>query len=319
MNNNRKTYTYLLTIIYFSLQSCTEITTQKEKIPSDVKKNICFDNFAVLHNDKTKIYFNEVTLSPTFISIKQGDNKYLEILKYSLNQKYKLEHIFLRGLITEDSGNDSISVLGQTHCIRQLMRDKGVNYTSQLTTMFHRVYSFHLQDKEFLLLLIEDGQLGGTGTYYNQIAILYDTGLEKAMPILLGEENDARLGGPAINCYPDYLGDFNNDGILDYVHWGGGGDTLKVYTLDNDSLKLIPNKYLKLESTHYTNPKGERIECNSYQVCIDDSNWFYSFDSTKFSSLPCDTCNFQYSPLSRIEHYDYLLRDIDPNRRAITH
>jgi hypothetical protein len=150
---------------------------------------------------------------------------------------------------------DKIFILDKSYYIDSLLYNKKFNSKSKPLHLAYMIgYKFWYNNKSYIGLYFNN--LLNPTSNPNYYVILFDITDKNNIKIIATDEQASYN----IDCF----GDFNGDGFLDFAYWYYYTDTLKCYTIKNNTLNIIKDKYLVLKESE-----------NRYKIDINKSKWFF--------------------------------------------
>ena len=188
-------------------------------------------------------------------------------IRTDLNLHIKWDYNF-----TDTLANGEDFILGnKKYSVSNIVRKSG--FTPENETMRYRYAEGHeilFKNKKYLCLAFDYGRHVINFNFYVVIIDRTDTNNLKmyAFPsAFFGIFNRIHYAG-----LKECLNDFNNDGKLDFWSWDGdpvnsAASNIKVYTLTDKGIKLLPEYYLRIT--------------RNYEVNLDSSHWFFKLPELK--------------------------------------
>jgi hypothetical protein len=264
---------------------------------STLARKVCLNNLDLIHQAGTKLGLVHMALVPEPIGRLQVPYQQFspvgcvepeyKVVKthWVLERHFGLAHIHYQ-MERPPTGclyfKDSLLLGSAKHAILDIIALNGYDTAGldmKMTNFVSGAYQFSFVDRSYLLIIVED--INNSGIHYFQWPLLYRLDSLKAPPLVIGR-GTTRQGistGSMWRLPPDYLGDFDGDGQLDFLDFNGG-DTSHVYSLRGNRFEKRPGQYLIMA-------KG--VKRYEYYVDLDHSSWFHRIDSlTKPDTLPCE-------------------------------
>lgn len=247
---------------------------------SNFKKNEDFDRFAFDKLKSEKIVFKDIMLA------KKGDQIYddrisfieeadsiteAKIYSVKLSDKYDIYHGCYNYIPNEKQINNkeylqfydtriSISSLLKNNLNKKMYSGSYIVFTGSID-------SFSFNGDDFILLSARDRQ--------------FFRNLERNYWILLKvKEHDIINSFCFIDGYvsgKDCFGDFNNDGLLDYMNWDFKKDKIGLYSLDNEKFEFDEKHFITVkqskEQIKLTKENGVIMPYDTFDR--KKSKWFY--------------------------------------------
>lgn len=234
----------------------------------------------MLHQKDTRIEIVELPfdkhsgIRPYYLNGYLLDSTLYAYTMDTLNPSYDFVYIYpdfaLRGLLlgSDQTSGDTVLFMGQKHCINNSFTQ--VNTTGFEFTSLHKI---KLHEKEYILLI---GQMNKTGKNFTGFFYLFDVTDKKNVHKINMDPfmKDKEVIAPS----PDYFGDFNHDHILDVCLFINGDDEIKVYSIDENHLKEIKGKQIKLLRTNHG---------HCFQILNQGTSWFYPIKPINTTNTDC--------------------------------
>jgi hypothetical protein len=239
-------------------------------------KYICFRDFSQVHSDETIIDFKEIPLQPKFIRNENSGMAGIEKSVWSLNQEYGIVHWVnpaTNELITE---SDSLELLGEH-----------INNIPPYPSMMKAAFYFNHKEKKYILLMYEHfGCMGVRNYFYHEVLLIDATVKNKFKSYRLGQCDWGCTCGRILRMHPNYIGDFNKDGNLDYIAWNLD-ERASVYSLENDTFILNNDYYLVLDHFDIPEPWNNENHAPRCSLNLNKSRWYYPIEEVS-SEVSCD-------------------------------
>lgn len=195
-----------------------------------------------------------------------------------LNEEYQVEHHFIEtefyGIDIENLSNKKVLtnfsnilvVQKQEINIEELLYKQKLRkiYSPYLYTVCN-LYSISHQNEQYLLVVL-NGLLKHSGEGW-AIPILIKLGQEKNIPIVLAGKDGIKYEGTARHGYPTYLGDFDQDGQLDYLHHSSDNE-LQLYNIKENNLVKKNGAFQKIHKS-----RDAKSFCKKYYLDKDELTW----------------------------------------------
>lgn len=243
----------------------------------DRKTNlVCFNDFRIFHEKDKAFKFKKLQIKP--ILEKHHVWEKGEIYDFNLNEKYKIIHsTSMNSAYALDlkkfpnALSDSIQILDKKYSLSQIFK---AEFTRNSTNIYD-IYELLLKNKQYLLIQFYT-------TIYNNRRI------SDVSNLLIKIDGDSvaqitTLPHPTLPISPYYLGDFNNDGSIDFVNYGGAlsekTDTIFTYTLKNNQF-IKTSKFVIFSKKIINNMIDLRIDGSK-------SRWYHPLNQKHSNSDSC--------------------------------
>ncbi len=213
-------------------------------------------------------------------------NPYNDICKeyrYQLNEEF----VIGKSIINDDCRGDSkyqgiekIYVLEREFNLVEWINKSTNNSISYIDPIVNAIYKIELEqnDKKYILIQIDDIKRMGVHKYF--WVFLFEIQDKKI-------ENTFCLNhkGSILRSSPNYLGDFNYDGFLDFLHLDLLEDSIKFYNIEEDRMVRNYNNFLIIEDCTVEDYRETELTINRTK-----SKWEFCLDSIYNG---CQDCFFQ--------------------------
>lgn len=251
---------------------------------------VCFMDFEQIHKNGTKIDFNQKEINPILLENRRFSETYFGTVNvWSLNREYGLKHID-PSWEESDFVKDTLELLGHKISFSDIFGS-----SISMKAYISKFYAFTFNTKQYLFIAIEDNSCNaGLGWCHWVLLVDISNRNNPIYTALSALEKCTCTCGNQLNLYPDYLGDFNKDGNLDYVQWGTcKRDTALLFEVRNGKLVKNPDKFLIIHNYQDTLNLNYYTRKRWNQINISKSNWFYPLQGTHKEDSCYLTIQFQ--------------------------
>lgn len=184
------------------------------------------------------------------------DTLRIEKSEIKLTKDVEIYHSCFNYLNYYESNNkcEYIRYYDTSICINQILKNNINKYESnnQVIIFNKSIYEFNINDRDYILMGASDR------AFYRNIETNYWILLEV-------ESKEIRNIYSFIDGYcesPKCFGDFDNDGDLDYLHWGFNKNKIELYSLSGNEFYINNKEYIYVEpsiSERVRIEKGEEV------------------------------------------------------------
>lgn len=224
-----------------------------------------FCGYEALHNKTSKISIENIKIKNTvqkyYLKSVGKNDSLIEKYEVVLDKKIKLIHRFptlATKMATMDTELDSLFLFNSSFCIQKLLND-----TITINPEIRKAYYLYEGQEKFLLI---EGAYADDRERSNihWVLVFNITNTNKIKFLRHDFESNV------FAFSNKYLGDFNNDGLIDFCFLSN--DSIRVYNIKEDRLVELNNYFLTL------NHKD-----SFYYIDLKKSKWFYDINSNKNS------------------------------------
>lgn len=265
----------LITIITFCFLSLFILKSNKSIENEDINQYIIPNDYLLdyLNHDSLIIDDSDAIVNDYVGSLLEDsiENNKLELISQRISKKRNLIFYHYNGIPNHKSKikSESLKYNNQVFDINEIFTNNVTGY--QINEPLYLFVSspdyFSFNGEDFLLLTCENRVFRMDGRYIHYI--------------LMKIKNDKCTGIYTFYNGSEFskcFGDYNNDGILDYVDWGVDNDTISIYNLKSNKFCRDEKHYIKVEPTEdqleYWKQWGKNLD---WYTKIDKykSKWFY--------------------------------------------